>query len=83
MDFNRRRFVGASGAALSAIGLVGPRRRSERSQPLRGRQDRHWLPAGRHLGHAVPARRRNLRGTTKSAVVENKGERAARSRCEP
>ena len=73
MDFNRRRFVGASGAALAAIGLVG-RAVAQSAQPLEVVKIVTGFPPGGTSDTLCRRVAENLRGTTytKSAVVENK-----------
>lgn len=73
MDFNRRRFVGGSGAALAAVGLVG-RAGAQSSQPLEIVKIVTGFPPGGTSDTLCRRVAENLRGTTytKSAVVENK-----------
>ena len=73
MHVNRRRFLGASGAALAAVGLAG-RAGAQSNQPLEVVKIVTGFPPGGTSDTLCRRVAENLRGTTytRSAVVENK-----------
>ena len=74
MSFNRRRFVGASSAALAALGLPLGRAGAQGGQPLDTVKIITGFPPGGTSDTLCRRVAENLRGSTytKSALVENK-----------